>query len=112
MGKKDTDSVSAWRLLTAKRYSAVDAPKAAPNLSPKSSQAYLKMVKELLVSGIKAYQCLSRALLFRNCRFYPSCSQYAIEAIERFGILKGVLKAIARILRCSPATDGGYDPVR
>ena len=70
------------------------------------------MVKQVLVSGIKAYQCLSRALPFRNCRFYPSCSQYAIEAIERFGIVRGVKKATWRILRCSPATDGGYDPVR
>jgi putative membrane protein insertion efficiency factor len=70
------------------------------------------LVKQILVSGIKTYQCLSRVLLFRNCRFYPSCSQYAIEAIERFGPVKGAQKAIARILRCSPATDGGYDPVR
>ena len=70
------------------------------------------MVKRILVSGIKAYQRLSHALLFRNCRFYPSCSQYAIEAIERFGIARGAIKAIGRILRCSPATDGGYDPVR
>jgi putative membrane protein insertion efficiency factor len=70
------------------------------------------MGKKLLVSGIKAYQCLSRALLVRNCRFYPSCSQYAIEAIERFGIARGVKKAFGRLLRCSPATDGGYDPVR
>jgi len=70
------------------------------------------MVKRLLVLGIKAYQCISRALIFRNCRFYPSCSQYAIEAIGRFGIFRGLLKAMCRILRCSPATDGGYDPVR
>jgi putative membrane protein insertion efficiency factor len=70
------------------------------------------MGKKLLVSGIKAYQCLSRALFFRNCRFHPSCSQYAIEAIERFGAVRGGKKAIGRILRCSPMTDGGYDPVR
>ena len=70
------------------------------------------MVKKYLVSGIKAYQRLSHALFFRNCRFYPSCSQYAIEAIERYGIIKGAIKAVCRILRCSPATHGGYDPVR
>jgi putative membrane protein insertion efficiency factor len=70
------------------------------------------MGKKLLVLGIKAYQRLSRALLFRNCRFHPSCSQYTIEAIERFGIAKGIKKAAGRILRCSPMTDGGYDPVR
>jgi hypothetical protein len=70
------------------------------------------MVKKLLISGLKAYQCLSHAVFFRNCRFYPSCSQYAIEAIERFGIARGGVKAMGRILRCSPMTDGGYDPVR
>jgi len=70
------------------------------------------MVIKLLVLGIKAYQRLSHALLFRNCRFYPSCSQYAIEAIERFGIARGMKRAIVRILRCSPLSDGGYDPVR
>jgi putative membrane protein insertion efficiency factor len=70
------------------------------------------MVKKLLVLGIKAYQCLSRAILIRNCRFYPSCSQYALEAVERYGIVIGVKKAMTRLLRCSPLTDGGYDPVR
>ena len=69
------------------------------------------MIKKLLVSGIKAYQCLSRALLFSHCRFYPSCSQYAIEAIERFGVIRGAKKAMCRILRCSPVSDGGHDPV-
>ena len=68
--------------------------------------------KQAVVLVLKAYQCLSRALLLRNCRFYPSCSQYAIDAIERFGVFQGAKKAIFRILRCSPATDGGYDPVR
>jgi len=70
------------------------------------------MVKKLLVSGIKAYQRLSHALFFRNCRFHPSCSQYAIEAIERHGIVWGTIKAAGRILRCSPLSHGGYDPVR
>lgn len=69
------------------------------------------MIKQSLVLGIKAYQRLSRALFMRNCRFYPSCSQYAIEAMERFGVARGAAKAMARILRCSPMTDGGYDPV-
>ena len=70
------------------------------------------MVKKVLVSGIKAYQYVSRALPFTNCRFYPSCSAYTIEAIERFGIVRGMKKAAARLWRCSPMTDGGYDPVR
>jgi len=76
------------------------------------SQKLAAVIIFFLVSGIKAYQYLSRALLVRNCRFYPSCSQYAIEAIERFGTAKGIKKAVCRILRCSPATDGGHDPVK
>ncbi|MDE2221677.1 MAG: membrane protein insertion efficiency factor YidD [Candidatus Omnitrophica bacterium] len=70
------------------------------------------LVVKTLVSGIKTYQFLSRAVCHRHCRFYPSCSQYAIEAIERFGVWTGIKKAILRILRCSPITQGGYDPVR
>jgi putative membrane protein insertion efficiency factor len=70
------------------------------------------MIKKLLVAGIKAYQRLSHAVAFRNCRFHPTCSQYALEAIERFGVILGAKKAMTRILRCSPLSDGGYDPVR
>ncbi len=78
----------------------------------RSSSPVSFLIKRLLMGAIKAYQGVSRALLPRNCRFHPSCSQYALEAIERFGVFKGLKKAIWRILRCSPATDGGYDPVR
>jgi putative membrane protein insertion efficiency factor len=48
--------------------------------------------------------------LGRNCRFYPSCSQYAIDAIEKYGIFKGLFKSIIRILKCNPFHPGGYDP--
>ena len=47
-----------------------------------------------------------------SCRFYPSCSQYAIEAIEKKGILKGIFLSILRVLRCNPFNSGGYDPLR
>jgi len=46
------------------------------------------------------------------CRFSPSCSEYAIKAIEKYGIIKGTVKAIWRILRCNPWNKGGYDPVK
>ncbi|WP_207652233.1 membrane protein insertion efficiency factor YidD [Clostridium oryzae] len=46
------------------------------------------------------------------CKFYPTCSQYAMEAIERYGPLKGSFMAIKRILRCHPFSKGGYDPVK
>jgi hypothetical protein len=47
-----------------------------------------------------------------SCRFYPTCSQYAIEAIEKYGALKGTLISIKRILRCHPFNKGGYDPLK
>ena len=46
------------------------------------------------------------------CRFYPTCSQYALDAIDKYGTLKGVFLAIKRILRCNPFNEGGYDPVK
>ncbi|KKC28448.1 hypothetical protein CDSM653_02505 [Caldanaerobacter subterraneus subsp. pacificus DSM 12653] len=48
----------------------------------------------------------------RTCRFYPTCSQYSIEAISKYGLLKGGLMSIWRILRCNPFNPGGYDPVK
>jgi putative membrane protein insertion efficiency factor len=46
-----------------------------------------------------------------KCRFYPTCSQYAVEAIEIHGVLKGVILAVLRLVRCNPLFPGGYDPV-
>lgn len=47
-----------------------------------------------------------------GCRFHPTCSEYAIEAIEKYGALKGSIMAAKRILRCNPFNKGGYDPVK
>jgi len=60
---------------------------------------------------IRAYQKLISPLLGPRCCYYPSCSHYAITAIERFGVIKGCYLATKRILRCHPAADGGHDPV-
>jgi putative membrane protein insertion efficiency factor len=68
-------------------------------------------VKFVLLTFIKAYQYLFRPLLGRNCRFVPSCSDYALEAIGRHGALEGSWLAIRRIGRCHPWHPGGYDPV-
>ncbi len=64
-----------------------------------------------LIAPIKLYQLTLGAVLPPSCRFYPSCSQYAIEAIERHGAFYGLFLAIRRISRCHPFNLGGYDPV-
>lgn len=66
----------------------------------------------IIIRFIKAYQKVGHALLPRTCRFHPSCSEYAIEAIQKCGFLKGIVKAIIRIIKCSPLSSGGYDPVK
>jgi len=60
---------------------------------------------------IRAYQLTVSPILGQCCRFVPSCSQYAIEAIERYGLLKGGWLACRRLLRCHPWCEGGFDPV-
>lgn len=68
-------------------------------------------MKTILLALVRAYQYLFRPLLGANCRFYPSCSDYAREAIERHGALAGTWLALKRIARCHPYHPGGYDPV-
>jgi putative membrane protein insertion efficiency factor len=68
-------------------------------------------MKNLLLALIRGYQYALRPLLGANCRFYPSCSDYAREAVEKHGALKGSWLALRRILRCHPYHPGGYDPV-
>lgn len=63
------------------------------------------------VSAIKFYRNYLSVMKLRCCRFYPSCSEYAMEAIERRGLFHGGIKAIKRVLRCHPFCEGGYDPV-
>lgn len=69
-------------------------------------------MKRLLLGMIRFYQqYLSPLKGGPTCRFYPSCSQYAFEAVEKYGVLRGGYLAIRRILRCHPFHPGGYDPV-
>ena len=65
----------------------------------------------LLLAMIRFYQRRISPLKPKSCRFYPTCSQYALEAIEQFGALKGSIMAIKRILKCHPFHPGGYDPI-
>ncbi|MCK5862472.1 MAG: membrane protein insertion efficiency factor YidD [Candidatus Hydrogenedentes bacterium] len=69
------------------------------------------MISSLLIACIRCYQRWVSPLLGKHCRFVPSCSQYAIEAIMMHGVFKGVGLAGWRLLRCQPLCKGGYDPV-
>ncbi|NLW06802.1 MAG: membrane protein insertion efficiency factor YidD [Clostridia bacterium] len=70
------------------------------------------MLKSSIIGLIRLYQKIISPLLNRHCRFYPTCSNYAIEAIAKYGPGKGSIMAVKRILRCHPWCAGGYDPVR
>lgn len=77
-------------------------------------------MKKLVLSIIRLYQntispdhgILKRRYPFGCCRFYPTCSEYGYQAINKYGLLKGSLKAIYRILRCNPFSAGGHDPLK
>lgn len=68
-------------------------------------------MKALLLLLLRGYRYAIRPLLGANCRFYPSCSEYAQEAIERHGSARGSWLTARRLVRCHPYHPGGYDPV-
>ncbi len=68
-------------------------------------------MKTLLIFLLRAYRILLSPFLGRNCRFHPSCSVYAIEALQCHGAIKGGWLAMRRVTRCHPWNPGGYDPV-
>ena len=70
----------------------------------------VRFLRWLVLGGIRQYQFLVSPFLPNTCRFAPTCSDYAHEAIVRHGILRGVWLALRRILRCHPFHPGGYDP--
>ena len=68
-------------------------------------------MREIFVLPIKGYQRLVSPALPRSCKYHPSCSQYAVDALRSFGIWRGSVLSLWRIVRCNPFSDGGYDPV-
>jgi putative membrane protein insertion efficiency factor len=64
----------------------------------------------LLILAVRAYQLLLSPLLGRHCRFTPTCSQYFILAVQKYGAIRGATRGLLRICRCHPFSPGGYDP--
>ncbi|MBN9231543.1 MAG: membrane protein insertion efficiency factor YidD [Legionella sp.] len=69
------------------------------------------LLRQITCFPIRLYQFLISPLLKPTCRYYPSCSQYALGAIMHHGVISGLWKAFKRLLRCHPWSPGGYDPV-
>jgi len=68
-------------------------------------------MRKIFVFLIKTYQRAISPMFPPSCRFYPTCSEYSVQAITKYGVLKGSAKSVWRILRCNPFNKGGYDPV-
>lgn len=66
---------------------------------------------KVLIAPIRLYRLISPHKGFKSCKYIPTCSEYAIEAINKHGPIKGLLLAIWRVLRCNPFSKGGFDPV-
>jgi putative membrane protein insertion efficiency factor len=71
----------------------------------------MRLLRSLTILPIRLYQRFVSPLVGARCKYYPSCSEYAAQAIGRFGILRGLVLAGWRLLRCNPWSHGGFDPV-
>jgi putative membrane protein insertion efficiency factor len=71
----------------------------------------MRAIRRLAVFPLRAYQRLLSPLFGSRCKYYPSCSEYAAQAVEGFGILRGLVLAGWRLLRCNPWSHGGFDPI-
>jgi len=71
-----------------------------------------RVFQALLIATLKMYKLMISPLLPKSCRFYPSCSDYCMQAISKYGSIKGLLMGIARVARCNQFFSGGYDPLK
>ena len=69
------------------------------------------MIRALVIAPIRLYQRVISPAIPRRCKYEPTCSSYAVQAIREFGILRGLVLAVWRLLRCNPFSHGGLDPV-
>jgi uncharacterized protein len=84
---------------------------AAPELAEPTGAAAGRAAAWCLLMAIRFYQAVFAPVMPVGCKFYPSCSRYAAEAVERHGAIRGARLALARLWRCRPFTQGGFDPV-
>jgi putative membrane protein insertion efficiency factor len=70
-----------------------------------------RLVQAVVLAPIRVYQRVISPVIPRRCKYEPTCSRYAVEAIREYGILRGLLLGVWRLLRCNPWSHGGYDPV-
>jgi uncharacterized protein len=80
--------------------------------NPQAPSSSARVLRAVVAAPIVVYQRLISPAIPRRCKYEPTCSRYAVEAIREFGILKGVVLAGWRLLRCNPWSYGGYDPVQ
>ena len=72
----------------------------------------MNFITQILIKIIKGYKFLISPLIGNSCRYLPTCSDYSIEALKEFGLVKGIYVSIKRILSCHPWGKGGFDPVK
>jgi putative membrane protein insertion efficiency factor len=87
------------------------APSAPADAGRSAATGISGMVRRLVTLPVIAYQRFLSPALPRRCKYEPTCSRYAVEAIRQFGVLRGLALAAWRLLRCNPWSHGGYDPV-
>jgi len=92
----------------------VSSPTPAPSSAPagrSSAKRLTRLARALAVAPIVLYRSVVSPAIPRRCKYEPTCSRYALEAIQEYGILRGLVLAGWRLLRCNPWSHGGYDPV-
>lgn len=72
----------------------------------------MSYLKKIVIGLVRVYQKIISPLFPPTCRFYPTCSAYFIQAVEKYGVIKGTFLGIRRILKCHPFNPGGYDPLK
>ena len=80
-------------------------------MSARNAELKLSFGRRVLVGILRVYQRAISPILPPSCRYEPTCSEYMLQAVVRYGVLKGVWLGLKRVLRCHPFHEGGYDPV-